>query len=141
MNPELNDSDVAEELQSISQIIYGEPASKANSRRVVRYGGVSRLIKSVKALSYSDVFKQQCKPLNTMMTGDLKITLHIWYASRRPDLDESLILDLLQGVVYANDRQVKERHCYWHLDPKNPRTFFYIEKMEEVAPKKKPRKA
>jgi Holliday junction resolvase RusA-like endonuclease len=141
MNPELNDSDVAEELQSISQIIYGEPASKANSRRVVRYGGVSRLIKSVKALSYSDVFKQQCKPLTTMMTGDLKITLHIWYASRRPDLDESLILDLLQGLVYANDRQVKERHCYWHLDPKNPRTFFYIEKMEEVAPKKKPRKA
>jgi Holliday junction resolvase RusA-like endonuclease len=140
MNPELNDSDVAEELQSISQIIYGEPASKANSRRVVRYGGVSRLIKSAKALSYSDVFKQQCKPLNTMMTGDLKITLHIWYASRRPDLDESLILDLLQGLVYANDRQVKERHCYWHLDPKNPRTFFYIEKMEEVAPKKKPRK-
>ena len=141
MNPKLNDSDVTNELQSISQIIYGEPASKANSRRVVRYGGVSRLIKSVKALSYSDVFLQQCKPLNTLMTGDLKITLHIWYASRRPDLDESLILDLLQGLIYANDRQVKERHCYWHLDPENPRTIFTVEKMEEVAPKKKPRKA
>jgi Holliday junction resolvase RusA-like endonuclease len=140
MNPKHNDTDVAEELQSISQIIYGEPASKANSRRVVRIGGISRLIKSKKALTYSDVFRQQCKPLATMMSGDLKITLHIWYASRRPDLDESLILDLLQGVVYANDRQVKERHCYWHLDPDNPRTFFYIEKMEEVAPKKKPRK-
>jgi len=141
MNPKLNDSDVANELQSISQIIYGEPASKANSRRVVRYGGVSRLIKSIKALTYSDVFLQQCKPLNTLMTGDLKITLHIWYGSRRPDLDESLILDLLQGLIYANDRQVKERHCYWHLDPENPRTFFTVEKMEEVAPKKKPRKA
>jgi Holliday junction resolvase RusA-like endonuclease len=141
MNPKLNDSDVANELQSISQIIFGEPASKANSRRVVRYGGVSRLIKSAKALSYSDVFKQQCKPLPTLMTGDLSITLHIWYASRRPDLDESLILDLLQGLVYANDRQVKERHSYWHLDPENPRTFFTVEKIPEVAPKKKPRKA
>jgi Holliday junction resolvase RusA-like endonuclease len=141
MNPNLNDSDVASELQSISQIIFGEPASKANSRRVVRYGGVSRLIKSAKALSYSDVFKQQCKPLPTLMTGDLKITLHIWYASRRPDLDESLILDLLQGLIYENDRQVKERHCYWHLDPENPRTFFTIEKIPDVAPKKKPRKA
>lgn len=141
MNPKLDDSDVANELQSISQIIFGEPASKANSRRVVRYGGLSRLIKSKKALTYSDVFLQQCKPLPTLMTGDLKITLHIWYASRRPDLDESLILDLLQGRVYENDRQVKERHCYWHLDPENPRTFFTVEKIAEVAPKKKPRKA
>jgi Holliday junction resolvase RusA-like endonuclease len=141
MNANLDDSNVVEELQSISQIIFGEPASKANSRRVVRYGGMSRLIKSKKALSYSDVFKQQCKPLPTLMTGDLKITLHIWYASRRPDLDESLILDLLQGVIYENDRQVKERHCYWHLDPENPRTFFTVEKIAEVAPKKKPRKA
>jgi Holliday junction resolvase RusA-like endonuclease len=141
MNANLDDSNVVEELQSISQIIFGEPASKANSRRVVRYGGMSRLIKSKKALSYSDVFKQQCKPLPTLMTGDLKITLHIWYASRRPDLDESLILDLLQGVIYENDRQVKERHCYWHLDPENPRTFLTVEKMAEVAPKKKPRKA
>ena len=138
MNPELNDSDVAEELQSISQIIYGEPASKANSRRVVRYGGVSRLIKSAKALSYSDVFKQQCKPLNTMMTGDLKITLHIWYASRRPDLDESLILDLMQGLIYENDRQVKERHIYWGLDPDKPRAEIIVEKIDEVSPKKKP---
>lgn len=80
-------------------------------------------------------------PLLTMMTGDLKITLHIWYASRRPDLDESLILDLLQGVIYENDRQVKEKHCYWHLDQNNPRTFFTVEKIPEVAPKKKPRKA
>ena len=141
MNPKLDDSDVANELQSISQIIFGEPASKANSRRVVRYGGLSRLIKSKKALTYSDVFLQQCKQLPTLMTGDLKITLHIWYASRRPDLDESLILDLLQGRVYENDRQVKERHCYWHLDPENPRTFFTVEKIAEVAPKKKPRKA
>jgi len=30
----------------------------------------------------------------------VRVTLHIYYASRRPDLDESLILDLLQDVVY-----------------------------------------
>ncbi len=116
-----NDSDDTPELQALVQIIFGEPASKANSRRVVRFGGVSRLIKSEKALSYSDMFKQQCRPLATLMTGDLRITLHIWYASRRPDLDESLILDLMQGLIYENDRQVKERHAYWGLDPENPR--------------------
>jgi Holliday junction resolvase RusA-like endonuclease len=141
MKPNLNDSNAAQELQSLSQIIFGEPASKANSRRVVRIGGMSRLIKSNKALTYSDVFRQQCGKLPALMTGDLRITLHIFYASRRPDLDESLILDLMQGLIYENDRQVKERHCYWGLDPENPRSEIIIEKIPEVAPKKKPRKA
>ena len=140
MNPDLNNSDAPQELQALSQIIFGEPASKANSRRVVHYGGMSRLIKSKKALSYSDVFKQQCGKLPTLMSGDLRVTLYIFYASRRPDLDESLILDLMQGLIYENDRQVKERHCYWGLDPDNPRAEIIIEKIPEVAPKKSPSK-
>ena len=144
MNPDLYNSDDVTQLQALSQIIFGEPASKANSRRVVRYGGMSRLIKSAKALSYSDAFKQQCGKLPTLMTGDLRVTLHIFYASRRPDLDESLILDLMQGLIYENDRQVKERHCYWGLDPDNPRAEIIIERIPDVAlkksPSKKPRK-
>jgi len=140
MNPDLNNSDAPQELQALSQIIFGEPASKANSRRVVHYGGMSRLIKSKKALTYSDVFRQQCGKLPTLMTGDLRVTLHIFYASRRPDLDESLILDLMQGLIYENDRQVKERHCYWGLDPDNPRAEIIIEKIPEIAPKKSPSK-
>jgi Holliday junction resolvase RusA-like endonuclease len=140
MEPELNNSNDVEELQALSQIIFGEPASKANSRRVVHYGGMSRLIKSAKALSYSDVFRQQCKPLKKLMTGDLRVTMQIFYASRRPDLDESLILDLMQGLIYENDRQVKERHCYWGLDPENPRAEIIVEKIPEIAPKKSPSK-
>ena len=101
--------------------IFGEPASKANGRRVVRIGGMSRMIKSHKALSYSDAFKAQAKPIHPLMEGVVSVEIHIWYASRRPDLDESLILDLLQGVVYTNDRQVREKHVYWHLDKINPR--------------------
>ena len=140
MNPKTNNSTTPEELQALSLIIFGEPASKANSRRVVHYGGMSRLIKSKKALSYSDVFKQQCGKLPTLMTGDLRVTLRIFYASRRPDLDESLILDLMQGLIYENDRQVKERHCYWGLDPENPRSEIIVEKIPEIAPKKSPSK-
>lgn len=139
MIPDSYDSDVTSKMQAISINIFGEPASKANSRRVVRYGGMSRLIKSKKALSYSDVFLQQCPTLPTLLEGDLEITLHIYYASRRPDLDESLILDLMQGRIYANDRQVKVRHCYWHLDPDNPRSLISIHQIPEIAPKKKPR--
>jgi Holliday junction resolvase RusA-like endonuclease len=101
---------------------------------------MSRLIKSDKALKYSDAFKLQLKPLQPLMQGDLRVTMHIYYASRRPDLDESLILDLMQGVVYENDRQVKERHTYWHLDPESPRAEIEVSCIPEVAPKKKPRK-
>jgi Holliday junction resolvase RusA-like endonuclease len=140
MTDNSNNSDDTTELQALVQIIFGEPASKANSRRVVRFGSMSRLIKSQKALNYSDAFRQQCQPLATLMTGDLRVTLHIYYASRRPDLDESLILDLMQGLIYENDRQVKERHAYWGLDPDNPRAEILIEKIEEVAPKKKPQR-
>jgi hypothetical protein len=137
MIPEPYDSDVIAEMQALSINIFGEPASKANSRRVVRYRGVSRLIKSKKALTYSDVFLQQCPVLPKLMEGDLRVTMHIYYASRRPDLDESLILDLMQGCVYLNDRQVKERHTYWHLDPENPRSEILIEPIPEVAPQKR----
>ena len=140
MVDESNDSDVTTKLQVISQIIFGEPASKANSRRLVRFGNMSRLIKSQKALSYSDAFKQQCTRLPELLSCDLKVTMVIYYASRRPDLDESLILDLMQGYIYENDRQVKERHTYWRLDPDNPRAEIVVEPIPDVVPKKKPRR-
>ena len=130
---------IAGDMQAISRIIFGEPASKANSRRVVKIGNVSRLIKSNKALNYSEVFKQQCHPLAVLMAGDLRVTMRIFYASRRPDLDESLILDLMQGLIYENDRQVKEKHVYWGLDPERPRTELMVECIPSIAPEKKPR--
>lgn len=133
-----NNSACMDELQALSLIIFGEPASKANSRRVVKFGNMSRLIKSQKALDYSEAFKQQCPPLAKLMSGDVRMTIWIYYASRRPDLDESLILDLLQGLVYLNDRQVKERHVFWGLDPDKPRTEMIIEQIPPVYTKKKP---
>ena len=69
-------------------------------------------IKSEKALGYVDAFKRQAKAACHLLEGDVIVHITIYYASRRPDLDESLILDLLQGVAYENDRQVKEKHIY-----------------------------
>lgn len=127
MGKKQDNSAIDSKLQALSLNIFGEPASKANSRRLVKFGGISRLIKSKKALSYSDMFKQQCKQLDVLLEGDLRINITIYYASRRPDLDESLILDLLQGYVYANDRQIKEKHIYWGLDKENPRSEITVE--------------
>jgi Holliday junction resolvase RusA-like endonuclease len=112
----------------VTLTILGEPASKSNSRRL--NFKQRRSIKSAKALSYSDGFRLQARPIPVLLTKDVGIIFHIHYASRRPDLDESLILDLLQGVVYVNDRQVKERHTYHHLDKENPRTEIEVWSIE-----------
>jgi Holliday junction resolvase RusA-like endonuclease len=106
--------------------ILGEPASKANSRRFVNFGGKPRFIKSQKALSYSDAFLMQIPTLAELSEEDLFFGAKIYYASRRPDLDESLILDLLQGRIYTNDRQVKCKFVMWGLDKENPRVELFI---------------
>lgn len=98
--------------------IQGQPYSKANSRRAVAgRGGVGiRFIKSEEALNYERVFRQQAAFIRSTVTGvyegDVSVSIWISYKSMQPDLDESLILDLLQGEAYKNDRQVVEKHIY-----------------------------
>jgi len=110
-------------IDIINITIHGEPCSKANSRRIVRSkSGGSMVIKSKKALDYVKSFAEQCPTLEELIEKDVAIEITIFYASRRPDLDESLILDCLQGKVYKNDRAVKEKHIFWGgVDKENPR--------------------
>jgi predicted secreted Zn-dependent protease len=105
--------------------IYGEPASKSNGRR---WTG-KFLIKSEKALKYGAEFKRQCPILSPLMEGDLRVTIKIYSASRRPDLDPSLIFDLMQDCIYKNDRALREQHLYWGLDPDCPRAEITVEKI------------
>jgi hypothetical protein len=119
-----------DDVQALSLIIYGEPASKSNSRRLVSIRGRPAVIKSSKALAYAKMFKQQCVR-KKLLEGDVAVHMTIYYASRRPDLDESLILDLLQDVAYTNDRQVREKHIYWGLDKTNPRCEIKVEKIKD----------
>jgi Holliday junction resolvase RusA-like endonuclease len=107
----------------------GEPASKANSRRLVAIGGKPRFIKSKKGLLFVQSFITQCPTLDPLLDGDLLVAIEIYYASRRPDLDESLILDAMENKVYKNDRQVKEKHIFWNLDRDNPRIEIKIAKL------------
>jgi Holliday junction resolvase RusA-like endonuclease len=109
-------------------VIKGEPASKANSRRLVTIKGRPAFIRSSKAISYADAFAMQCRQqLGVPPTpDDVRVDILIYYASRRPDLDDSIILDAMQGLVYVNDRQVKQRSVYWALDKSDPRSVIRI---------------
>jgi len=133
--------------ESVEFVVYGEPASKANSRRVMFNKKTKKpmVIKSKKALDYVAAFALQCPQLPSPLEDNLSATITIYYASRRPDLDESVILDCMQSEVhidkkskvktvirnniYLNDRQVKEKHIYWGLDKENPRCEVKIEKI------------
>jgi Holliday junction resolvase RusA-like endonuclease len=126
----------------ISLTILGEPASKANSRKLVTLRNRPAFIKSEKARDF-EVMAQLQIPASArvMLEGELKATIRIFYASERPDLDESVVLDVLQAKfqgkgkqracvrrgVYLNDRKVRERHVYHGIDRKNPRVEIEIE--------------
>ena len=90
-------------------------------------------IKSKKALAYSKAFTQQCPHLDPPWDEDLIIAMKIFYKSRRPDLDESLILDLLQGPVYKNDRAVKMKYIQHGLSKENPRVVMAIGPLAQAS--------
>mgnify|MGYP003152890545 CR=1 FL=1 len=107
---------------SVTFLIQGEPASKSNSRQLVTIRGRPAFIKSKKARDYAASFERQAPQLKPLIEDDVVVEMTIYYASRRPDLDESVILDAMQGKIYANDRQVKRKIINWGLDRENPRS-------------------
>lgn len=114
--------------------ILGELCSKSNSRRVVLRGKHPRVIKSQKALDYeysslSQIKTQLATP--EMILGPVSLEFHVYYGSRRPDLDISLIQDILQTAgIYKNDRQVVEIHAFKYLDKENPRVLARIHELD-----------
>jgi len=107
-------------------IVEGETASKSNARQMVRIGRRLIPIKSKKALAYKDCFERLAPTINPLIDGDVLLFCHIFYATRRPDLDESLIMDCLEGKAYKNDRQIKAKIIIHGLDRKSPRSEIKI---------------
>ena len=92
-----------------------------------------RSIKSKKALQYLSSFVLQCRQRDPLFEDDLIVGIRILYASRRPDLDESVILDAMQGIVYANDRQVKAKFIVHGIDKENPRCEIIVAPLKELG--------
>ena len=108
--------------------IFGEPASKANSRMIVRFGNRPASIKSAKARAYEHQARLQLLEHKlTPVEGPVRVTMRIYYRTQRPDLDPSVVLDVLQGHAYANDRQVREMHLYHDIDKESPRAVIRVE--------------
>ena len=146
-------------MTAISFTIFGEPASKANSREIVTRkrrmdDGTTKVvpvsIKSGKALNYEKEALRQIPPKARLrLEGPVRVRLRIFYANELSDLDESIVLDVLQdrfekvdhpnggpkrhlvqAGVYRNDRQVREKHVFHGIDKLMPRTEIEVEPLQ-----------
>jgi Holliday junction resolvase RusA-like endonuclease len=112
--------------------ILGEPVSKANGRKLATVGkkdGPKRtlFIKSAKARAYERDASMQIPAQWPLITGPVFVRATLWYASERPDLDESIVLDVIQGRIYVNDRQVREKWIKHGIDRANPRAEITVQ--------------
>jgi Holliday junction resolvase RusA-like endonuclease len=119
-------SDIKWEYEAV---VEGETASKSNARQMVKIGRRLVPIKSKKALAYKDCFERMAPAIDPLIDGDVLLFCHIFYATRRPDLDESLIMDCLEGKAYKNDRQIKAKIILHGLDRKSPRAEIKIARL------------
>ena len=83
--------------------VHGEPASKANSRKMVLIKGRPALIKSQKARDYVKTFEQQCPVLEVQTTDDVVV--------------EILMVDFLNDQCHVTVRlyQVNSNLVDFHL--------------------------
>lgn len=119
------------DAKAISFKILGEPVSKANNRRLVQGKRGPMFIKSSKALSYLKTAIPQIPKID-LMEGPLSVNIRIRYASMRPDLDESVILDAMQGRIYKNDRQVVEKNISRLACDKGKPAMAYVEVTDDI---------
>ncbi len=104
-------------------IVSGEPASKSKNKLTRNFRG--------KSISYQKAFYDQVPELGEgeLILGDVGVVFDVYSSVTKLDLDESLILELLEGRAYKKNKQVKVKLIRHHLDKENPRTNIQVFKL------------
>lgn len=112
-------------------IVMGQPPSKSNCYRIIKLGNHGSLAKTPALKAYESTFFTQVpgniREIN--LTSELDITLHCFFSSKRPDLDNAAkaILDCLQKAkVIKNDNLVYKLLMTKAIDKLNPRVEIII---------------
>lgn len=116
-------------------IVTGKLMSKSNSRIIRTYGKRIMLIKKPEAIRYTESairqIQGQLDETWEQFLNPVRIDITIWYQTKLPDLDVSLIQDVLEKAgVYKNDRQVYELHAFKRFDKENPRLQVIVTELE-----------
>lgn len=114
------------------QIIYGQPPSKSNEKKIVYFKGHAGIAKTRQQKLYEQSFFMQCGLRSLRIATKFKLTVDVYFKSNRPDLDNAMkiILDCLQACgVVENDRLCSEIYARKLIDKVNPRIEFEIEEL------------
>lgn len=120
----------------VALTILGTPVSMKNRRRLVkdRRTGKLKPIKNQAAQTWMADIRVQARVQfhGSLLQGDLTATVYAYYPDRRADLDVELLFDALQGILYADDRQIVEKHLVRRVDGRNPRCECIIEEIGDA---------
>lgn len=85
---------------------------------------VSAEAKQYKATVAALMHEHQVDPL----TGPVCVSITVYRERKAGDLDNriKIVLDAMQGIFYANDKQVRELHCYLADDKHAPRCIVAV---------------
>lgn len=95
---------------SLNFILFTSPISVNalyTGRRFLTQKG--QTIKDSMAWEFKGQYKGQ-----KMLEGDLALTIHFFFKDKRKDIDSCVkaLLDSMQGIVFYNDRQIRELHVF-----------------------------
>jgi hypothetical protein len=107
-----------------SATIRGEPTPQARLHDIVLTDGMARLIKSQPARMWQNLALPQLlnrRPLRPL-AHDLALDCRFWSSSRRPAIDEGLVIETLErAAIIAHGRQICEKHVFAAVDRDDPR--------------------
>lgn len=116
--------------------ILGQPAGKRElevkyrdwHRKIGAFVGPNKVAKA-----YEKTVKAQAPKLEPLLSGELAIEIRAFFKTELRDLEVERLYDSLQGIVYENDRQLREKHLYHAVDRKNPRVEVVIRPRKQPA--------
>lgn len=91
------------------------------------------IVKSSEAKNYIETVRKIALAAGVRQTGGLKVlTMRVYRARKAGDLDNKIkiLADALQGVCYADDKQIVEIHAYRFDDKKSPRVEVEIKEIK-----------
>jgi len=122
-----------------------QPASKHNSRKRMMLGKHVKYVLSDAAYAFKQMADLQIpNSARIMMRGRVMVSMLLIYASDQPDLDDTIVCDVLQtefigpaknglvkrpGVI-INDRQIVEKHLYKSIVAEHPRAIIQVDELE-----------
>jgi Holliday junction resolvase RusA-like endonuclease len=120
----------------MSTIRFSVPGKQVGVNATYRRGRGKRFYKTKEAVTWREVLQFHAKRAMGRLEpfkGPVAVDLWFYFDSEQPDIDGSIkpVLDGLQGIVYANDRQARQLHVIRDVNPGHP---ILMVQVTEISP-------